>query len=347
MKRAAASIAVSILVLLVSLRYPDIPPGRQIYNSLNVPTTDYSVLGLPTTTLIAAIFNGTVYGMAAWLIYTLAKRARTRGHPKRQIGKTEYHSSTFIGIIFAIPGVLSLTFSILVNSQVLAFIGLGLTFWGALFFLVRPTSYVKGSLLDATALSAYRTVDRIMKDLKFKGKAFYVPPYPQEVYIPEHLKGLKDTLVFISAGASATPPSMLDIAGGKFLVKNPEGIFIIPPGLGLLNEFEKEMRTDLTKTSVEDLCETLPQLILENFQLAKEIEMKTENNQVTLKIEDSIFKNLYREQGLRSVQILGCPLASAAACAVAKASGKTVTLNQVNISPNAETVEITYTLQES
>ncbi|MGA2309776.1 MAG: hypothetical protein ABSG57_09555 [Candidatus Bathyarchaeia archaeon] len=47
------------------------------------------------------------------------------------------------------------------------------------------------------------------------------------------------------------------------------------------------------------------------------------------------------------MQILGCPLASAVACAIAKVSGKTVTVNQVNISPNAETVEITYTLQES
>jgi hypothetical protein len=76
MRGAIVFLAVFILVLLVSLGYSDLPPGRQIYNSLKVPTTDYSVLGLPATTLIVAIFNGVTYGVIIWLIYTIAERAR-------------------------------------------------------------------------------------------------------------------------------------------------------------------------------------------------------------------------------------------------------------------------------
>jgi len=266
---------------------------------------------------------------------------------KNPIGKTKYLSSATLGIIFVVPGILSLAFSVLKNSQVLAFIGLGLTFWGALFFLIRPTLYVKGSLLDATALSSYHTVDRMIKDLKYKGKAFYIPPYPQEVHIPEHLKGLKDTLVFISASATTNPPSILEIASSKFIVKNPEGMFITPPGLGLLEEFEREMHTDLAKKVLEDLCEILPSLILESFQMAKEMEMKTEKDQITLTMEDSIYRNLYREPIPKSVQTLGCPLASAVACAIAKASGRTVTVDSVKASPDAETVEVKYVVTES
>ena len=56
-----------------------------------------------------------------------------------------------ISIMFLVPGILSLAFSITSNSQVLAFIGLGLTFWGALFLFVRPLRYVEGSLLDSTS----------------------------------------------------------------------------------------------------------------------------------------------------------------------------------------------------
>jgi len=248
-----------------------------------------------------------------------------------------------IGIIFIIPGALSLILSVVNNSPVLAFIGLGLTFWGALFFFIRPIKYVKSSLLDSTAISSYSTIDRIVKDLKYKGKSYYIPPYPKEVYLPEYLKGLKDMIVFISADSDAGMPSIEEMAKTKFLLENPKGILAAPPGLGLLTQFEKELRRDITKLELSELCESLPQLILENFQLAKEIEMKTEKNQVHVKIFDSIYKNLYsREQNLKSAHFLGCPLVSAIACAIAKTTGKIVTIHRDRISPDGQTIEVWY-----
>jgi hypothetical protein len=62
-------------MLAATLANPTIPPGSQLYNILNVPTTDYPVLGIPATTLIIAIFNGVVYGTIAWLVYTGLNRA--------------------------------------------------------------------------------------------------------------------------------------------------------------------------------------------------------------------------------------------------------------------------------
>ena len=41
--------------------------------------------------------------------------------------------STRIAVLLLVPGALSLMFSILYESQVPAFVGLGLVFWGALF----------------------------------------------------------------------------------------------------------------------------------------------------------------------------------------------------------------------
>lgn len=248
-----------------------------------------------------------------------------------------------IGIVFMVPGALSLIFSILNNSQVLAFIGLGLTFWGALFFFVRPIRYVKSSLLNSTARASYSTIDRILKDLKYKGKSYYIPPYPKEVYLPEHLKGLKNMIVFISADTGPDMPSIEEMAKSKFLLKNPKGICVAPPGLGLLTQFEKELTTDITKLQLSDLCDSLPQLILENFQLAKEIQMKTEKNQVHLKIFDSTYKNLYsREKNLQSVHSLGSPLVSAITCAIAKTTGKIVTIHRDKTSPDGQTIEVWY-----
>ena len=278
-----------------------------------------------------------------YLIETIKQLQADAQKLRLELRKAKRIPSSKISIVFLVPGALSLVFSILNNSQVLAFIGLGLTFWGALFLFIRPIRYVKSSLLDSTAISSYSTIDRIIKDLKYKGKSYYIPPYPKEVYLPEHLKGLKNMTVFISADSGVDMPQIEEIAQSKFLLKNPKGILAAPPGLGLLTQFEKELRTDITKLEISDLCESLPKLILENFQLAKEIQMNTENKQIHLKILDSTYKNLYStEKNLKSIHFLGCPLVSAIACAIAKTTGKIVTIHQDKTSLDGQTIEVWY-----
>jgi hypothetical protein len=265
---------------------------------------------------------------------------------ERQV-QTIRRSPIQIGLVFAVPGILCLAYSVLSQSQVLAFIGLGLTFWGALFFLVRPLMYVRGGLLNTASTPFYSTVDRILNDLKYEGRGLYVPPYPRRAYLPEHLKGLKETVVFISADSDSSPPPVGEMAIGKFMTKNPKGILLIPPGSGLMEQLERSTRTDFTKMSLEDLCASLPQLILENFQLAKEIDMKNENGQVHLKTTDSIYRILYLDETLKSLKLLGCPLTSAVGCAIAKATGKPVLLQKISSSPDARTVEVSYRLAEA
>ncbi len=72
---AIVFLAVFFAMLLATLAYSSMPPGRQIYNALGgVPDTEYLVLGIPTTTLVIAVFNGVVYGIIAWLTFTFAVR---------------------------------------------------------------------------------------------------------------------------------------------------------------------------------------------------------------------------------------------------------------------------------
>jgi hypothetical protein len=252
-------------------------------------------------------------------------------------------STTKIGAFFLISGVLSLVLSLTTESQILSFIGLGLTFWGALFIVITPRRFVEGSLLDATAISAYSTIDRMISDLKYKGKGYYTPPYPKDVYLPEHLKGLKDMVVFISAENEADMPSIQELAESKFLLQKPQGVLVTPPGIGLLTQIEKKVKVDLTKISLDELCEVMPRFILDNFSLAKEMEMTIEENQVNLKLSDSIYKNLYSsENNLKSIMLLGCPIVSAVACAIAKTSGKPVVIQKQETTPDGSTVQVLY-----
>lgn len=84
MKGALVFIAVFLVLLLATLLYAGVPPGRQIYDAVGLPTTGYLAAGVAATTLIISIFNGVVYGIIAWLIYTLAVRATKPNSPAQQ-----------------------------------------------------------------------------------------------------------------------------------------------------------------------------------------------------------------------------------------------------------------------
>ena len=246
-----------------------------------------------------------------------------------------------IGVALIIPGILSLTASFYKESPVLAFIGLGLTFWGALFFFVRPVKYVRSSLLDSTAISTYTTIDRIIKDLKYAGKSYYIPPYPKDVYLPAYLKGLKEMIVFISANKSNTTPSIEEMAQERFLLQNPKGLGIAPPGLGLLALFKEELKTNLTTLDLNELCDSLQKTILENFQLAKEIQIQPQNNTIHITITNSTYKDLYtKQQNLKSIHMLGCPTISAITCAIAQNTGKMVTIQKTQTTLDGETIQV-------
>ena len=267
---------------------------------------------------------------------------------KIQLQKSRKIPSGKIGFLLLIIGALALTGSLFTSSTVLAFIGLGLTFWGALFFFIRPIKFVKGTLLDSTAISSYTTIDRIIDDLGYKGKALYIPPYPKDIYLPEYLKGLKEMTVLISAEDTTTMPTIEEMAKKQFILENPKGICITPPGFGVMSLFEKELRTDFTKINPENLPDTLPKLIMSNLELARNVEIYDEKNLLHVKIEDSIYKDLYSpERRLKSVHLLGCPLASAIACALSKASGKLVTITKDTASPDLATIELWYQTLEA
>lgn len=67
------------IFLAVTLAYQDFPPAKAIYDAVVGVEADYEVLGIPATQLIVAVFNGAIYGIIIWLIYTLAEKVRLKG----------------------------------------------------------------------------------------------------------------------------------------------------------------------------------------------------------------------------------------------------------------------------
>jgi hypothetical protein len=279
---------------------------------------------------------------------TLQNLQRENEALKRDVLKPRRTRSDKIGFILLAVGALALVGSVVDTSTVLAFIGLGLTFWGALFLFARPIKFVPSTLLDSTAVSAYATIDRILEDLGYKGKPIYIPPYPREAYLPEYLKGLKEMIIFVPAEASIVKPTIEEIARKQFLLKNPKGMCIAPPGYGLTSLFERELKAKFSQVSTERLFDSLPTIVVSNLELAKEFVINPENGHIHIKIVDSVYKHIYsREQGFKSIHTIGCPLTSAVACMIAISTAKLVVIAKDAVSDDLGTIEVWYQTLEA
>jgi len=283
-----------------------------------------------------------------YLMKTLENLQKENEILKRDLLKSKRTPTGKIGFILLAIGALTLAGSVINTSTVLAFIGLGLTFWGALFLFARPVKFVKSTLLDSTAISSYTTIDRMIRDLSYKGKPIYIPPYPKEAYLPEYLKGLKEMIVFIPAEDIVAMPTIEEMAKKQFILENPKGICIAPPGYGLVSLFERELKTEFTQISIDELYNSLPTIIVNNLELAEEFEINPEKDLIHVKIVNSVYNDLYaNEQNIKSIHSIGCPLTSAIACALAKTTGKLIVVVKDLISPDSKTIEIWYQTLEA
>jgi len=92
MKGALVFLAVFLILMLATIAYSELPPGGMIYDSFNFPTTTYKIFDtLAVRTVANALINGAIYGIIAWIIYTIAERAmkpKTKPQPQTQQPQT-------------------------------------------------------------------------------------------------------------------------------------------------------------------------------------------------------------------------------------------------------------------
>ena len=260
--------------------------------------------------------------------------------PRLEVRKYKHEPSGIIGYILLFFGAMSLMASVIYVSSILAFIGLGLTFWGALLLFIRPTKLVKANLLDSTAISLLTTINRIIDDLKYKGKAIYLPP--------KYLKGLKGGTIFIPSKKEIIIPPVQEVAKEKVFLKNPNGICLTPPGLSLANLYEKELGKDFAKVNLNYLQNNLPKLFIEDLEITEDLEINIKGKMIKVKITGSIYKNFCKEARKLSniCNSLGCPLCSSIAIALTRATGKPIIIKKTDLSKDNKTIEVYYQMIE-
>ena len=250
---------------------------------------------------------------------------------------TRISLTKLISSILVVAGTAAIVLSVNYISSVLAFIGLGLIFWGITFIYIRPEEYTRRALLDATVSPLLATLDRIMNESGYKGKAVFLPP--------KYFLNPETSKVYISKqkNTKLPTPEQIRTQETELVIEDPQGILLTPPGAELTKLFEKMLGTSLVRVDLQYLTQNMPKIFIEDLEIVKNFEIKTQNNKVHVKVENSTYQNLAKETlHLSLYNTLGCPINSAIACALAKATGKPIVIEKQKTSEDGKNTEIEY-----
>lgn len=265
-----------------------------------------------------------------------------------------------VGLTLLLLGLIALLLATVYASSIPAFVGLGLTFWGIVLLYIETEEYTKTTTLDATAKSLLTTLNQTIQELDYKGKAVYLPP--KYLNDPEATKAYLPKL----RTGKLPPPEQTQKLEAQASTRNAQGLLITPPGAELAELFEKTLGTTFTKMNLDKLQQTLPKLLIEDLDLATDLEIQQTSSTVSEpvgpamaqveikhdKIHVQITTSAYAETCRTAQQLstiyanIGCPLTSAIACAIAKTTGKPTAIETQQISKDGRKTETDYRILE-
>jgi hypothetical protein len=256
-------------------------------------------------------------------VYSLTKRleeleAQETGL-RRTIWSLRRLPSRMTSYILLLLGALVFMGSIFLNVNSLAFIGLGLTFWGAILLYVTPSKFVKSEILDSLTRPLLQNMDHLLKLLDVQSTGIY----------------------FSTAGNSFSDTKL--IIPSKTSQDN--ALMLIPPGLELAMLIEKELEIDFTTVDLNYLRDNLPQAYCEALELLNDLDIAfDEGVRVTMRqpVNGSV---CFEVRKLNLCPTIGCSLCSSIACILTRITSKPVLIEKVLVSPD-DSIESYYRIVE-
>lgn len=236
-------------------------------------------------------------------------------------------------------GLFIIALSALYASSFLVIIGVSVAFWSAVLIYITPSKHVPLTLLNVCADPNSSNTERILTQFGSEEKGIYLPP--------NRINDIESSLVFIPATPTTPLPQPGEVPE-QSLYNQKDELFVTPPGLSLCRFFEQELNISFVKTDLSYLQKTLPTLLVNRLEIAEKVEIQVNENLVHAQITGSLFNSICEKTKAlpRAHQAVGCLLASAIACSLAKASGHAIRINKEVSNQQDETCIIEYQLLE-
>lgn len=255
---------------------------------------------------------------------------------KGLIDKINFSLTKAINLVFFGLGAIFLLVSIIFVSSILAFIGLGLIFWGVLFSYVPPVGYIKKEFLTATLIAQVSTLNQLIDQLGYTGKPIYLPQ--------NYFKNHKTTKIYLPKQNRAILLSNQKSTPENFYYDNSQGILVTPPGIHLVEIFEETLGTNISELDLSYVLQNLESILVDDLEIAEKLKITTEHEKIYVQLTNSIFSELHTSSSLPASKI-GCPLCSAIACVLTEVSQKPTIIDEIQ-SLDGKTVKVIYKLQE-
>jgi hypothetical protein len=236
-------------------------------------------------------------------------------------------------------GVVMIVLSALNNSSFLAILGVSVAFWSVLLLFFTPTKHAFLDLLKASASASGSNIERALIEFNSAEKGVYLPP--------QNLQNFESSLVFVPKTPQTALPASNE-TNDKLFTEKKNGLLLTPPGLALSMMFEQELGLSFRKINLPQM-EKMITKIIHNLKFAEDAQVRIQDKTITLEVTGSIFNTLCQEtrnSQPRTHAQVGCILASAFACAFAKASDKPITIQNDTLNPETKTLIVEYHMEE-
>ena len=266
--------------------------------------------------------------------------------------------------IMLLLGTISLITSIGYNSSILVFIGLGLVFWGAILLYVKPEEYARKTLLEAVLSPSLTTLNQMIQELGYKGDRNI--PAPKILHKPRNHKDL-----YIRIQTQYRPPNTRTNPKLREPTRsqNPTRLVNHTNRNSIVKTVRRISRNKLHQNRPRNLQQKLPNLIIEDLEIAENLEIQEENDPterkeytmasgtqgthmknttIHAKITKPIYENMLKdaEDPSQLASSITCPLRSAIAIAITKATGKPVRIADTKDSEDGNIIEATFEVIE-
>ncbi len=242
-------------------------------------------------------------------------------------------------ITLTVLGIILIILSIFLEITILAVISLGIIFWGIFFAFAKTFEVVPTEVFNSSFSSTPNVIDKIIQTLNFE-KGAYVPPR----YFENTSEG---GVLLFRRGMETSEPEELARHGKLSLPLH--GYYWSPPGIGLVDFWERKLGASLTGKGIEFLENALVKVFVE-YGIAEDVQIEIDNDIVHFKVTKPIYgsgcEEIRKRQSFVCIYI-GCPFCSALAYMLAKATGKIVLIERNELSSDNRTIDLWCRIVES
>ena len=245
-----------------------------------------------------------------------------------------------IGYLLLFLGLILFVLAVVYSHNVSAFIGIALTFWGAILFYIRPTQFIRKEILAPTVIEPLKYIYKLLDELEFKGIPTYISPGT--------LRDIRSATVYIPKSNLAPTPTDKELINDEAIIEIPPAIKLTPPGLGLSKLLEKELKTNFSTIDLQYIQYNLEKALVEGLEIAEAFEMEVAESSVRVDIKGTIFDEIIEELNeIDTHRHIGDPLSSAIACILARSTRRPIIIEKIEREPKKKSIKVIFKIEDS